>query len=249
MIRDIQVIRRHVRRLKKPLRRIRWLFGYFFRYVVRSVSPFRDKYLLAPTNLAEIKGVFINLDHRDDRREKMLLELRKIGLLGVKRLPAVQRNPGILGAGLSHISALSGATSDQSVILVCEDDIEFVEVPEVINDVVNEFLKQPWLDVLCLAYNNREKTFPAGELLKITSHTQTSSCYLVKNWAIEPLRANFVEGVELLTKGYPARVAAVDIFWKKLQRSSLTFAIPNKPLARQVASYSDNLGRWVEPDY
>lgn len=249
VIQGVKLILRHVRRLKKPLRRTRWLLGYFFRLVIRSIPPFRRKYLLAPAHLAEIKGVFINLDHRHDRRASMLAELQRVGLFGVKRLAAVQRTPGILGAGLSHIRALSGATSVESLLLVCEDDVEFIVAPKVIDQVVNEFVSRPSLDVLCLSFNNREKTFPVGAMLKITSHTQTSSCYLVKNWAIEPLRANFVEGVGLLKKGYPPRVAAIDIYWKKLQRSSLTFAIPREPLARQIASYSDNLGRWVEPNH
>lgn len=197
--------------------------------------------------LSEIRGFFINLDHRLDRRASMASELERVGLSQVRRLPAVRRSLGILGAGLSHVKALEGWTPNQPVILICEDDIEFLEEPEVINKVINRFLRNPSLDVLCLSYNVRERPFPVDSVLSITSNTQTSSCYLVKHWAIAALKANFSEGVKLLSEGFPPRFAAVDIYWKRVQRSVLTFSVPNKPLVRQVASYSDNLGRWVEP--
>lgn len=196
--------------------------------------------------LGEVSGVYINLDSRPDREAQVVEELRTVNLMSFQRFPAITRNPGILGCTLSHANVLQESMADSRPIMVCEDDVEFLANRDEIDAAVGVFLRDPSLDVLCLAYNLGAKPHRINSVLAITHDTQTASCYIVKHRAKGPLARVFLKGASGLERGEPAWAAANDIVWKRLQRSSLAFAIPNQPMARQRASFSDVEGRYVD---
>ena len=72
---------------------------------------------------AHIDGVFfINLDRRVDRLAEISEELSLMGIEG-ERFSAVDRSPGILGCGLSHLSVLKLARErGYRNVLIFEDD-------------------------------------------------------------------------------------------------------------------------------
>ena len=120
-------------------------------------------------------GVFyINLDKRADRRVLMEKELELIGLSG-ERFVGLERSPGIVGCGYSHLSVLVEARNrGLPNVLIFEDDI-------LLSPKFNEYLEQTlkkipsdW-DMIVLGYGH-EKYFaePEGEIRKIKRFT---GCY------------------------------------------------------------------------
>ena len=70
------------------------------------------------------KVLYINLEHRTDRKEKIEKELEKIGLLEKsERFDAIKNKRGALGCALSHIACLERAQKEGwNNILIIEDD-------------------------------------------------------------------------------------------------------------------------------
>jgi hypothetical protein len=226
--------------------RIVWLSRFKFRRIFRSIAARWRGRPLGLGGLGAVFSVYINLDSRRDRKLQVLEEFTGIGMEDPHRFPALARTPGILGCTLSHAVVLEESKSDSRPIMGCEDDVEFLATRADIETVLGAFLRDPSLDVLCLAYNLGAQPHRLNPLLAITNDTQTASCYVVKDRAKAPLARIFFLGASRLEKGAPAWAAANDIMWKRLQRTSLAFAIPHKPMARQRASFSDIEGRYVD---
>ncbi len=198
-------------------------------------------------NFKNLKVVFINLDSRVDRLGHITSELKRIGLKGAKRQPAVKRENGALGCSLSHIEVLSKvALSADELLMVCEDDCQFLVPKDKLGSLLKEFNQNSSLDVLCLAYNvvGKHSSARVSNLLSITNNSQTTACYVLKAHMIEPLAEVFAESARALEVGKPMSIYAIDQLWKKLQQTYL-FSIPNSRVARQVESHSDIEGRTV----
>jgi glycosyl transferase, family 25 len=188
---------------------------------------------------------FINLASRPDRLRETQDELQRMGLVSWSRFDAIKNDNGALGCALSHAGVFAGLQPGETAVMVCEDDIEFLVSPEELRELVQEFLENPALDVLCVAFNALAKGHPISSRLDITSNTQTLACYVAKASAIELLRDSFSESARLIQEGKPLGLVAVDQHWKRLQRRTLIFAIPRKRAARQRPSFSDIEGQDV----
>lgn len=168
-----------------------------------------------------------------------------MGLTSIERLGAVERSSGTLGCTLSHISAIEDSMTTGLPVLVCEDDLEFLVSPERLARIVDEFLGNSALDVLCLAYNARDVPAPIGSgLLCTTQNTQTTACYIAKPRAKRLLLEVWKDGLADLERGNMS--GALDISWKKLQSSKLVFVVPAERAARQRPGFSDILEEHVD---
>lgn len=190
--------------------------------------------------------IAINLEERRDRWRQLLGELERVGANQIARFDAVKNPRGSLGCARSHLSALSTARDDGRLILICEDDLEFIASLDEIENAIEAFVRDDSLDVLCLANNPQKSILKINQLLAVTSDTQTTACYLLKPRAKKRLISSFRRSANLLARGYPDSVAAPDQIWKKTQRRNLVFAVPLVRLAKQRASFSDIEGRWVD---
>lgn len=181
---------------------------------------------------------YINLDSRLDRRAAFEHEMEKIGVSWHARVSAVSANPGALGCGLSHINVLRewGATPGR-LLLVCEDDAEFIAPRTDLDALIREFASMPKLKVLALAHRTAWH-IPITKRLAISSDIQTTAAYVVKPESIGELVEAFDGSVRRLRLGVSARRAAIDIAWKRMQREHL-FAIPTRTCVIQRAGYSD----------
>lgn len=187
---------------------------------------------------------YINLRYREDRNQQAKIALKSVGLDTVERFDAIQAPIGALGCALSHVAVLESLfKSKVGVALVCEDDIEFVGNARQLATVLEDFMRRPELDVLCLSYRLRGPAFPIGKHLALGNNIQTTAGYVVKQSALQPLIRCFKESAELLEDGAPISSAAIDIKWKELQFSRLLFCIPRMPIAQQRQSYSDITGK------
>jgi GR25 family glycosyltransferase involved in LPS biosynthesis len=182
--------------------------------------------------------VYINLEQRTDRRIHIENELRSLGIFNARRIAAVKAERGALGCAQSHLLAYNCHTlSDDRMLMVCEDDISFVSRRNVIDAVINDFYLDARLDVLLISYVAFNGVKISGSL-SVTSNVQTAACYIVKKRALPFLAASAQRSVDLLSRGFPDKVAAIDVVWKPLQ-SWLWFAISSKIHAVQIESYSD----------
>ena len=178
------------------------------------------------------KVVYINLEHRTDRREQIEKELSIIPSEKVVRFNAIKHEKGAIGCTQSHIAVLEMAIQEGwSNCLILEDDATWVNFDKSY-PILEKLAKDPY-DVIVLGSVNPR----VDNKFKLTS-CQTTTVYLVKNHYYQTLLQNFKEGLEgfLKTGHYP--VYAIDQYWKQLQPSGNWYGIvPSMMIQR--ASFSD----------
>ena len=190
---------------------------------------------------------YINLKHREDRREHIHAELVRVGadITKVQRIEAIHMPYfGIYGCGKSHILALetfinSGVGEN---CLILEDDFMFEEnaierIRAFFDHMGNEY------DVFMLAANvledrgyihNRDNL----QIRKILVG-QTLSGYCVNRKYAPKLLQNFKEGISMLEiLGYGEHEYCVDVHVQKLQRDDRWYYTVPK-IGRQIESLSD----------
>ncbi|MDC0959771.1 hypothetical protein OAR42_04915, partial [Planktomarina temperata] len=133
-----------------------------------------------PSGLDRCEIHYINLKHREDRRAEIQSEFKALGVTRFARFEAIADANGALGCAKSHETVLSSASIlEDQLLMICEDDCQFIADRAAIDAAIEEFFFNPHLDVLCLAYN-AENGFAISQNLMITSDTQTMSCYILK---------------------------------------------------------------------
>jgi len=92
------------------------------------------------------KIIYINLDHRKDRKEQILNEFNKMDINENKihRIDAVhEKYNGHIGCAKSHIKALNYAKENNyKNVIIFEDDFIFTKNKEVVNNKINKFIKE-----------------------------------------------------------------------------------------------------------
>lgn len=181
---------------------------------------------------------YINLDRRPDRRVEFEREMRSIGVSWHVRVGATVAKSGPLGCSLSHTRVLrEWQMLPGRLLLVCEDDAEFVLPRHEVDLLIEEFVSRPELKVLALANRTAWHT-PISERLGVSSDIQTTAAYVVKPEIVPQLADIFDTSVHRLAAGTPAHFAALDMVWKELQKKQL-FAVPRRRFVVQRAGYSD----------
>jgi glycosyl transferase family 25 len=193
-------------------------------------------------SINDIKHCFyINLDYRIDRRASVEKELEKIGLKNVTtRFNAIKTENGRIGCSMSHLKCLKLAKENNwDHILICEDDIQFLDEALFLNHF-NKFLSthNNW-DVVLLAGNNVPPYIKIDDTCVKVSHCQTTTGYLVKSHYYDKLIDNITKGIKLLLKEPENhRLYAVDMYWLSLQKTdNWVLIIP--PTVVQREDYSD----------
>jgi len=216
--------------------------------------------------------VYINLESRTDRKEHVVAELSKlkenglpsatpfsddtqerqrksIGIdeeTGFTRFNAVKlpTGNGALGCSMSHLKCLEMAKKNEwSHVLICEDDIVFLD-PVLFVSQVNAFLSKSrvW-DVLLLAGNNMLPYNPVDDNCIQVRHCLTTTGYIVQNHYFDTLIKNYKEGIVKLMK-HPTdkKLYALDKYWINLQMEDKWFLIiPLSVIQRE--DYSDIEGK------
>lgn len=165
--------------------------------------------------------LYINLNHRTDRKEKIEKELEKLGWLGKSnRFPGVSLGNGAAGCSMSHIKCLELAKNERwDHVVILEDDIEFLD-PGFFLEQCNRFLmaKREW-DVLLLAGNNMLPYIPCPDNTAIqVMNCQTTTGYIVKRQYYDTLIVNYKEGLQkLLREPTNKKEFAIDKYWLPLQ--------------------------------
>jgi glycosyl transferase family 25 len=191
------------------------------------------------------KIIYINLDHRQDRRDIMskFFEEGKIPLEKVVRFSAIKRVNGPLGCLQSHTEVLRIAKKNGwKNTLVLEDDLVWSDFDKGY-EKLEELTKLPKWDVIMLAgwYNKYE--FPR------VFEAYNAGAYLINSHYIDTLLKNREYSVSKLANGIgfdfrnPKYFA--DAYWNELMQHDNWYCI-YPCLCYQVDGFSDNGGRVIQ---
>ena len=188
---------------------------------------------------------YINLDHREDRRQNVRKELKGLGISNPNRFPAIKNElHGGIGCGMSHVGVLKNAKQKGwDYVIVMEDDIVFHDPEETkrkINRVINSDIT--W-DVIIVGSVVSEPTeYINDDCVRALGGMITAIMYIVKRHYYDTLidlwskdmhsfqnailqnsgRRN--ETIDAIYGKY-----AIDQTWKKLQkRDTFLSIIPHK---------------------
>jgi GR25 family glycosyltransferase involved in LPS biosynthesis len=190
---------------------------------------------------------YINLESRTDRKEHVMDELHKIGL-GPKavRFNAIKlkNGTGAVGCSMSHLKCLETAKANNwPHVLICEDDIMFLDPSLFITQMNKFFSKNMSWDVLLLAGNNMLPYSAVDNTCIQVGHCLTTTGYIVQNHYFDTLIKNYKEGiVQLMKNPEDKKTYAIDKYWIRLQQADKWFLIiPLSVIQRE--DYSDIEGK------
>jgi len=189
--------------------------------------------------LNKIPVMYINLDSRTDRKEHVEKELKKIEVNQPERFKAIKLDNGALGCSMSHLKCLEIAKQkDYDYVLICEDDIEFLN-PQLFLTQINKFLDSDinW-DVVLIAGNNMLPYKPINDMCIQIYNCQTTTGYIVRKNYYDKLIQNYKEGIQNLIKNSDNNEYKIDKHWFKLQRMDNWYLIIPLSIV-QREDYSD----------
>lgn len=180
--------------------------------------------------------LYINLNRRTDRKQHVERQLSLLGITGT-RMPAVFHKKGYLGCIMSHIQCIQHAQAQQwESVCIMEDDITFTNT-DVFNKSLSHVLNKQW-DVLLLGTNMAPPFEQIDEYHARVFNAQTTTGYIVKQHYYETLLKNYQESLALLTEHSVKSLYAIDIYWKRLQKTDLWYVLTPLTVV-QLPGYSD----------
>lgn len=188
------------------------------------------------------KIFYINLEHRIDRKEEIEHEMEIMSLKqNSERFEAIQKKPGIVGCGYSHLSVLKVAKErNYENVLILEDDFQFlVDKEELELELTRFFENVKEFDVCMLAYNVNEWQDTEFQFMKKAINVQTASAYIVNKRFYDKLIELYEEAIPTLERTGIHWIYANDQIWKQLQPANAWYCFSRR-LGRQRPSYSDN---------
>ena len=185
------------------------------------------------------KVIYINLDHREDRRKimKKFFEKGQIPEDKIVRFSAFHIKRGI-GCLKSHTGALQMAKDNGwKNVLILEDDLEWLEFESGYKQL-EELVKLPRWDVIQLVGWYVKYDFPR------IYHTLNAGAYLVNSSYYDTLLANRysalrgIRSFETIYKGVAKYTT--DVYWNHLAKNDYWYGL-YPCICRQVNTYSDNM--------
>ena len=168
-----------------------------------------------------MKGFYINLDNRIDRRDHFEdLKTQYPFFTHIERMSAIENKDGALGCCCSHINALMLAEKlDEPYVAIFEDDFMILDhnnFLQFINDFQQIASSEKW-NVIVLT--PRGNTLPDEDLsnFKRIIENQTATGYIIKKEMIPILLSTLKESARLQSEGVPKDISANDQYWKRLQ--------------------------------
>lgn len=201
------------------------------------------------------KAVYINLDHREDRRKIMNQFFQEAGVPSekIERFSAIKHAVGIVGCAMGHIEILKKAKREGwKAVLILEDDMEWV--PDSYARLEKLVTETPNWDVCMLTGLYMESAPPKVQIAFCTN------AYIVNQHYYDTLLNNFETGLKhKLNIRQPGILSIIrdtrtekiknyeidrrnqyniDVYWFKLQmRDNWIAMFP--PCCNQLETYSD----------
>lgn len=190
--------------------------------------------------------VYINLEHRKDRKENLLGELSRLGAAHAERIPAIYEPlNGAKGCYLSHIMALELAEKrGWKEVLILEDDCVFGQNVFKIKQLIEKFFqtfKREW-DVFLLGGRYLQLGAYSKEFVQVYRSVRAHA-YVVNSPYYSILKGCFLKGYEGVRGDVFVNESfdkALDCAWHPLQKKGRWFA-SLESLAEQKENFSDIL--------
>tara|TARA_B100001123_G_scaffold431539_1_gene553147 strand:+ start:644 stop:1390 length:747 start_codon:yes stop_codon:yes gene_type:complete len=198
--------------------------------------------------------IYINLDHREDRKEKiekMLTEMN-INPNKIHRLSAtLNKNNGHKGCAASHIRAIKKAKENNwRNVLILEDDFQLSVDPEdaveTLDDIFSEIENDEWHAIqLSSCFVNKEDC-KYKNLHRLKQGTTTSS-YILNNTLYDELLNVFQNAHDKMQDSKKTKTTpyAIDQAWGVLQKQKKWY-ISNPKLGKQGSTHSDIMGGTIQ---
>ena len=202
--------------------------------------------------------MYINLNHRKDRKNQITNELNKMKIPNIKttRIDAVhEKYNGHIGCAKSHIRALQLAKEkNYKNVIIFEDDFMFTENKKVVDQKINKFLDYfsgDWDIIQLTAHYNSLKDIDSLDDIKKVNRASTSSAYIIQRHFYDKLINNITEAKEKMEeemiifhrknknkkKKKFTTNHALDQHWNSLQNKSKWY-IFNPFIGKQASSSS-----------
>jgi glycosyl transferase family 25 len=180
------------------------------------------------------KVIYINLEHRKDRREHIEKQLLCFPSEKIIRLDAIyEKEKGHIGCSKSHVAALKLAIENSwKNCLILEDDAVWNKFE--LGSICLEKLSQNNFDVIMLGGTAVEYDKTTSKLFKCCCAT----AYLVNQHYYEKLLMVFNESIKRLEIDYNPGMSAIDQVWHHLQKNDNWYIII-PCLMTQIKNYSD----------
>jgi GR25 family glycosyltransferase involved in LPS biosynthesis len=190
-------------------------------------------------------AIYINLESRNDRRAHVEAQLAalKYGMpnLTTERFNAIKNAVhGAIGCSMSHMRCIQIAKErGWDHALVCEDDVQFTNVPLFLTQLSKFMATVPDWDVVLLAGNNIPPFRVVNDACVQISSCQTTTAYVVRSHYYDTLIDNYRAGINKLMRQPTQKLDyAIDRYWFELQRRDRWFLITPLSVV-QREDYSD----------
>lgn len=227
------------------------------KYIILFVTTILIIYILSKLHLGYVindnKRVtqytyYINLEHRKDRKEETITELKNFGIDNPIRFNAIKdEKNGHVGCSKSHLAIIKEARSkNYPYVMVVEDDIEFMNPDETnrkLNNIINSDLKWDVILLSCGHHSDLNKKINKDSV--DVDGCTTCTGYIVKREYYDTLINHWEEGLKMLIKTNESNKYACDQYWKILQKKD-NFILINPVKIYQRESYSDLVGGVVD---
>jgi len=142
---------------------------------------------------------YINLEHRKQRNQETITELRKIGIKKPNRFNAITHETPLIGCAKSHMEVIKRAKELKwSYVIIFEDDLK-IENKKKVLEKFKKYINTDF-DVLYLgAWNYQPPIQLTNDLAKVR-HAVCNHAYIVKEHYYDILIQNLQEGIELKLK-------------------------------------------------
>ena len=197
-----------------------------------------------------MKGFYINLDSRKDRRDHFEMMKQTYSFLKhIQRLPAIENADGLLGCCLSHIEALTQLNNcDDPYVAIFEDDFTILNHKTFLKfvDEFHTITKLDAWDVIVLTPRGTTVSdiVDIPNFLRIIDH-QTATGYIVKKHMIPILISTLKEAAQLQMDGVEKNISANDQYWKRIQFTH-SFYYYKDVFAGQLVGWSNIEKRFVD---
>lgn len=191
--------------------------------------------------------LYINLDHRTDRKQHILHEITKIDpmLSKVHRIDAVyNQSNGALGCTMSHIKALEFfiENTEWNNCIIFEDDFTFASnyVFEINDRILYLLDRLPNFDILLLStgLDNLITISTVDSCIKKVISSQTASGYIINKKYAKILLDNFKESSRLMIEHGKKEEWCLDQYWKRLMSDGNWYTYKDR-IGYQYENYSD----------
>ena len=192
--------------------------------------------------------MYINLDHRIDRNNNIINQLKPFKENNIIRLNASYfKQNGPKGCALSHIRILEMAIKNNwDNVLILEDDFIFTQPINNINIMINKFFKDNIKWDIIMFSSNLIKFNKYNDYLNKVVEGKTTSGYAVNNQFFKTLLKTFkncYKHLDVPIYNKNLKHFCIDMGWRNLQEPN-DWYIFNPKLGKQKDGFSDIMQKY-----